>query len=122
MVESQYEFGPEADSVFRGFSYRIVGVSAVVLLGVGTSILQFMKALDGDAIFIAFLWFLLIFAHVAMAIFFFKPFDNFLQITNTEGDDITQLMTALSEMNFAFLMFLIFDTIFILVNILTEVA
>lgn len=117
---TEYEFSEEHDQIFEQFSYRIVAISGIILLGVGTSLIQFFNAVEVSNVLLAILWIIMAIIHVVLAIFFFKPYDNFIKITVTEGDDMTQFLTALSEMNLAFLVFLILDALIITVNILVD--
>ncbi|MBC8332761.1 MAG: hypothetical protein H8E28_12325 [Anaerolineae bacterium] len=102
---SEYEFTPQDDKIFKTLSRNMVILAALILLGGIATIVQF--AVDSPQITTLANGV----AYCAMAIAFFLPTDNFRRISSTQGSDITELMTALREMDKGWLVMVIFTAI-----------
>lgn len=90
---SEHEFTTEQNKVFSNLYKRMLLMAILVLVGGAYSI---VFALTGSFQLLLIVSGIL---YVVMAITFYLPLDNFKKIISTEGQDITELMTALNEMD-----------------------
>ncbi|MHA2503233.1 MAG: hypothetical protein ACXAE3_10210 [Candidatus Kariarchaeaceae archaeon] len=88
---SEFEFNDEHNAVITIFSNAMYYMSiTMMILGVLTLGKVFFTGFVFTDVLLGFAW-------MVMAAGFFFPVDNFRNIVNTEGKDITELITGFSE-------------------------
>ncbi|MFX0093917.1 MAG: hypothetical protein ACFFBD_19415 [Candidatus Hodarchaeota archaeon] len=124
---AEYEFSEEQNRIIKGVSIRCI-TQCVLLASIGVliflmAIVNFFNGVNGLVITFSFVIQAICF--VIMGVVFFRPADNLRNVVYTEGRDITEMMTAMRDLNGGFLVLIIlivitviFDFVMLLAEIL----
>lgn len=118
---TQYEFTPEQNKVIGHVALRCV-VNAVLLALLGVvGLIGSLIALGDNVALISIVGILYGVVFIAMGVMFFRPADNFRRVTTTEGSDITEIMTGLSELRGGFRLVSIMIIALLVLDVITIV-
>lgn len=109
---AEYEFSQQDNEVFESLSRWTTNMSALIGIGGIATLVQFIAGNGGWIVMVQGIMYLV------FAITAYLPVDNFKKIISSEGKDITELMTAFTEMDKGWLVTNIVTSLLVILKIL----